>query len=347
MTFRLVTLLYVFALFSAGLAMFGGWGGCLATAGVLMLWGALRSRELASGCGLSVVACALLASALLIQPVKSAREAARRSSCMGHLKQLSLALLNYNDAQGTLPPAVASLGTSGDTQSWRVLVMPYLESNHIFNAYNFNEPWNGPTNRKFTAGWLFECPTHGIEGATSYLAVVGPQCVWSDGPPRKVADITDDRSQTITLIDVGRSDIDWKEPRDLTFDEAVELLTAPVDPQTFTGHYSEPSMWRKRSYFYNVAMVDTSIHSLRVPLDRSTAEALLTANGGETIGDEVLEKLAQPELRYDRIYGAILFAIVALTPVVPTARRKIWATGEVAGREEQEATEGTDVVLEH
>lgn len=346
MTFRLITLLYAFALFSAGLAVFGGWGGCLATAGVLLLWVSLRSKELAAGCGLATVACLLLAAAMLIGPVVVAREAARANSCKGSLTQLSLSLLNYESINGTLPPAMGSLGTSGDTQSWRVLVLPYLERPTVYNAYNMNEPWDGPTNSKLSSDWVYACPTHGSEAITSYLAVTGPQCVWKDGPPRKLADITDDHSQTIALIDVGRSDINWKQPRDLTFDEAIELLTAPVEPQTFTGHVDVDGIFLKPSYYYNVAMVDRGVCRLRVPLDRSTAEALLTANGGETIDDALLERLGQPELRYDRICGAILFAVLALAPVMPAAWWRIWPRVD-SENVEQKATEETEPVLEH
>ena len=347
MTFRLVTLLYAFALFSAGLAVFSTWGACLATGGVLLSWAAFRASDIAAGRGMFVLAWVLLIAGLLYQAVVDAREAAQANTCICSLSYLALSLLNYESANGTLPPAVGSLGTSGDTQSWRVLVLPYLERPTIYNSYNMNEPWNGPTNSKLASDWVYACPTHVSEATTSYLAVTGPKCVWNDGPPRKLSDITDDHSRTIMLIDVGRSDINWKEPRDLTFEEAVELLTAPVDPQSFTGHVDVDGIFLKPSYYYNVATVDRGVCRLHVPLDHDTAEALLTANGGEELDDELLDNLGQGELRYDLVYGLILFAVLAIVPVVPTVRRKIWPTGEVAGLEEQEATEGTDVVLEH
>ncbi|QDU53887.1 DUF1559 family PulG-like putative transporter [Aeoliella mucimassa] len=232
------------------------------------------------------------------------------------------AIENYEDTYGHLPPAVATLGTSGDTQSWRLVIMPFIESNSIPSIYNRNEPWNGPTNRTLPSIEWYECPSHRETSDTSYLAVVAPECVWTD-PPRKLEEITDDHSQTILLIDVGHSDIDWKEPRDLTFDEAVELLTAPVDPDEFTGHVEQASFLHQEHYFRHVAMLDGSVLRLRAPLDRETAIALLTANGGETIDPAALESLGQPELRYDRLYGLLLLIAIAVLPVVPAVRKRV------------------------
>ncbi|WP_425396149.1 DUF1559 domain-containing protein [Aeoliella sp.] len=321
MTFRLATLLYAFALFSAALAVLGTWGGCLATAGVLLLWASFRSSDIVVGCGVFVLAWVLLVAGLLSPAVLVARGLAQANSCIGGLTHLAMSLLNYESLNGTLPPAVGSLGTSGDTQSWRVLVLPLLQRPTVYNAYNMNEPWNGPTNSKLSSDWIYACPTHGSEEFTSYLAVVGPQCAWNHGgPPRKLSDITDDHSETITIIDVGRSDINWKEPRDLSFDEAVELLIAPVDPQTFTGHVDVRGVFLKPSYYYNVAMVDRSVHRLRVPLERSTAEALLTINGGEKLDEQLFDKIGKGEIRYELVYGWILFAVLAVIPAVPTWR---------------------------
>src|SRR5947209_5924470 len=82
---------------------------------------------------LVVIAIIAVLIALLLPAVQAAREAARRSQCVNNLKQVGLGMHNYHDVNGSLPPGVKSCcwGT------WLVFMLPQLEQQPLFNAWNF------------------------------------------------------------------------------------------------------------------------------------------------------------------------------------------------------------------
>jgi prepilin-type N-terminal cleavage/methylation domain-containing protein/prepilin-type processing-associated H-X9-DG protein len=91
---------------------------------------------------LVVIAIIGVLIALLLPAVQAAREAARRAQCVNNLKQIGIALHNYNGAVGSLP--------WGDGPWWiewsaQTLLLPYLEQGPIYNAINFGNalPFGG------------------------------------------------------------------------------------------------------------------------------------------------------------------------------------------------------------
>ena len=92
---------------------------------------------------LVVIAIIAVLISLLLPAVQSAREAARRAQCINNLKQIGLAIANYTDQQGIIPPgAMACNPTQGwgawgmTNMSWRVLILPQLEQSTSFNTVN-------------------------------------------------------------------------------------------------------------------------------------------------------------------------------------------------------------------
>jgi prepilin-type processing-associated H-X9-DG protein len=81
---------------------------------------------------LVVIAIIAVLIALLLPAVQAAREAARRAQCTNNLKQIGLAMHNYHDQQGTLPPGVK--GCCWGT--WLLFVLPYIEQGNLYNAWN-------------------------------------------------------------------------------------------------------------------------------------------------------------------------------------------------------------------
>jgi prepilin-type N-terminal cleavage/methylation domain-containing protein/prepilin-type processing-associated H-X9-DG protein len=97
---------------------------------------------------LVVIAIIAVLISLLLPAVQSAREAARRASCVNNLKQIGLAMHNYHSTNDALPPAGSSHITGGFVRnafSMKVRILPYMEQQALFNTVNFalDPEWSG------------------------------------------------------------------------------------------------------------------------------------------------------------------------------------------------------------
>ena len=79
------------------------------------------------------IICVLLA--LLLPVVHASREAARRMSCSNNLKQDSLALQNYHDANGSFPPLYIGPAQMEGALSWSVHLFPFMENSPLFDEF--------------------------------------------------------------------------------------------------------------------------------------------------------------------------------------------------------------------
>jgi len=86
---------------------------------------------------LVVVAIVSVLVALLLPAVQTARAAARAASCVNNLKQIGLALHNYNAANGTFPMSQTQGEGHGNGHSAFMAILPYMEEVRVFNGYNF------------------------------------------------------------------------------------------------------------------------------------------------------------------------------------------------------------------
>ena len=178
-----------------------------------------------------VIAIIALLIALLLPAVQSAREAARRIQCTNNLKQLGLALHNYETAVGALPMTMSLSGTGNtvfyDTAwSAQARLLPHLEGNPLFNAANLSVFKEDPPNSTVISLTVSEfiCPSevrpqvsthdYGLSGVINYGMCGGDWFVWGgfNGPYNRqafgpnwslrLAAITDGLSQTLFAAEV-------------------------------------------------------------------------------------------------------------------------------------------------
>ena len=331
MQYRLRTIFYVMTLVAACLSLFGGWG-VLVAAWVLAVWGITfwsintedKKKVAAVVAGSIVILLAILLTWMLLLPGHSkAREPAHRNSCRNRLKQISLALHNYQDTYGSFPPAYIADKNGKPIHSWRVLILPFLEDQALYNAYDFDEPWNGPNNSKLAKEFdIYQCPSvrwntdSGIPITdTQYFAILGDTTAWPGAQAVKASDVTDGVDNTIFVIEVAGKGINWMEPRDVTLAEAVKLL-GPEAKATSTAHVGVREM----------AYGDGHVKEAGVWDDPKGIEALFTiAANDKAVNISRFNKLPKSEkvrnTQRDLAISFALFILIVLLPI-PWAIKK-------------------------
>jgi len=310
--FGLMHLLYALTLLGVGGAL--GRVGLYIAFTAIATWGCIwqggrtlesaRTAILVLG-GLIVLPCLSLC---LIPATSSAREAARRTECKNHLKQLILGLQIYHDVHGAFPPPYIADAQGKPLHSWRVLILPFIEGGRTYAKYHFNEPWNSPHNSKLAAthsDYLFRCPS--IDGLpdyhTNYLMV-------ARSPSNFTLDQVDDSANTIMLIEADRS-VHWMEPSDIGVEEAAELLNS--QPFTGPGH-GHQNFFNTQPRSRHIATVDGAVHRTYGYSDRQTCRDLLSVNNGRNVTiatNEYKGPATQPNIA-NWIRGGVLVALVLL-----------------------------------
>ena len=180
-----------------------------------------------------LVACALLvlfAIALLV-PRVNGPPTARLEACQGNLSRIMDALKAYADDHGKFPRAYVQDEEGRRKHSWRVLILPYLDKDEIYNQYDFAQSWDSPHNLALAPeiAELFQCPSDpavDLENPhTNYFAVAGPGTLWEDRV--SIATLKGPLHEIIAVVEMAvTEDLEVKvfEPRDLRFDDLLSGL---------------------------------------------------------------------------------------------------------------------------
>jgi hypothetical protein len=154
------------------------------------------------------------------------KDNANRTTSSNNLKQIILAVHNYDSANGYLPGDI--LDKDGKPLlSWRVQLLPYVEQSELYKKFKLDEPWDSKNNRPLAEKIpkVFASPRVKVKGKgyTVYQIFTGPAALFDKGKPRfKLPAIPDGTSNTLFAVEASKA-VPWSKPADIPFDKDKKL----------------------------------------------------------------------------------------------------------------------------
>jgi hypothetical protein len=183
-------------------------------------------------------------------------------------------MLNYSDTHGKLPPAVVYSKDGRPLLSWRVLILPYLEEDKLYNQFKLDEPWDSPNNLPLLGQMplVYALPPRKARGVppnhTICHVFVGPGTAFEDPNGQKLRDFPDGISNTVLIFE-GGVPVPWTKPEEIPFD--------PEQPLTV------PKAYFKR--VFRIAFADGSVHHLSHKIVEEGLRPMITRNGDDKWSD--------------------------------------------------------------
>lgn len=195
------------------------------------------------------------------------------------LRQLALAIHNYEFVHSGFPPAAEARDQTGESGlSWRVHILPYLDEMELYQQFKLDQPWDSPHNRALIAKMpsVFKMNPRHLdpavgelpEGHTTLVAPVGEGTIFGGKEVMTFGKIVDGSSNTVLLVQVKPEfAVPWTAPQDYTFD--------PNDPGQ--------GLNIGRNEKFIVAMADGSVLEIRSDLPGESIKYLFQVDDGQIV----------------------------------------------------------------
>ena len=195
-----------------------------------------------------------------------------RKQSANQLRQLTLACLTYEAENQHFPASKILHKESGKFHSWRVAILPYLNQQHLYDKYHFDEQWDSPHNSKL----LKKMPPPFRHSSadynsttTNYVGFANDKAAFGIEKGHRIQDFKDGTSNTLLLIEAD-SQIPWTKPEDLPFNDKTLENLKRLDQGRYIFSKADGSV--------------DSIKNADMPLAK--LKALLTRGGGEKVDGE-------------------------------------------------------------
>ncbi|MCO6454729.1 MAG: DUF1559 domain-containing protein, partial [Pirellulaceae bacterium] len=188
-----------------------------------------------------------------------------------NLARIGEALAEYSSAQRRLPPqATHSAGTRSPLLSWRVELLPYLGLRELYEAFQLDQPWDSPHNRRLLPliPAVYQSPER-FDDRTNYLGCSGSTYAFRGHYGLGLNKIEDGPAETAAVVEVNDDRaVPWTKP--------AEFEVLPNQPGIGLGTLREGG-------FYAVSAAGT-VHWVGLPMDPARLRAMFTADAGESFG---------------------------------------------------------------
>jgi hypothetical protein len=186
-----------------------------------------------------------------------------------------LAVANYAHTHKHYPPAFVAGKDGRPAHSWRTLILPYINGKELFDAVQFEEPWNSDSNQPLAPQMPRTYALHGEEykgnTTTNYLAVVGAETMWPGATGLPVDVLKDRSSRTIMIVENKGAKVHWMEPRDLQF-ASMDFTLGSANG--ISSRFVDPA----------VVTADCSVRRITPNITPETLIALLSVTSKDNIG---------------------------------------------------------------
>lgn len=192
------------------------------------------------------------------------------------LRQLALAIHNYESAVNCFPPGPQHRGADGKSGlSWRVHILPFLDEMELYRQFKLDEPWDSAHNKPLLAKMPNIYRTDSIlsktqspTGFTTIVAPAGEGTIFGGREAVTFSQITDGSSNTIMLVELIQGVVmPWTAPEDYFFDESNPAALLKVN---------------ENGRFF-AAMADGSVHEIPADLPPKSIKALFQMNDGDAV----------------------------------------------------------------
>ncbi len=205
------------------------------------------------------------------------RAAAQRNQSIYNVKQLELALLNFESATKRIPAGYSADADGKPLLSWRVHILPFLEGAELYDQFHLDEPWDSPHNKTLIEKMpsVFRSPRSKAEaGKTNYLGVGGADGVFVRPEPGKnqgiqIGEISDGTSKTISIVEASDElAITWTQPGDFAPDKE--------NPMKGLGGLHSGNI-------VVAGFMDGHVSPVSLAIDAGTFMAMCTKSGNEAV----------------------------------------------------------------